>query len=124
MGEANMKAATATRLGAWTGKKIAWAVALVLAVVVLPIVLQGFQELSFLVRVLALAAIYVILALGLNIVTGYAGLLNFGHAAFYAMGAYSSVIVGNLAIDAMSKMSNTGLAEVLTGATWIAMLPR
>jgi branched-chain amino acid transport system permease protein len=33
--------------------------------------------------------LYVILALGLNIVVGYAGLLDLGYAAFYAIGAYT-----------------------------------
>jgi branched-chain amino acid transport system permease protein len=34
-------------------------------------------------------AIYVMLALGLNIVVGYAGLLDLGYVAFYALGAYT-----------------------------------
>ena len=34
------------------------------------------------------AMIYVLLALGLNIVVGYAGLLDLGYAAFFAIGAY------------------------------------
>ena len=33
--------------------------------------------------------VYVMLALGLNIVVGYAGLLDLGYAAFYALGAYT-----------------------------------
>src|SRR6266536_4864292 len=33
--------------------------------------------------------IYVIMAIGLNIVVGYAGLLDLGYVAFYAMGAYT-----------------------------------
>jgi branched-chain amino acid transport system permease protein len=40
------------------------------------------------VRVLDFALLYVILALGLNIVVGYAGLLDLGYVAFYALGAY------------------------------------
>ena len=40
------------------------------------------------VRILALALLYVLLALGLNIVVGYAGLLDLGFVAFYAIGAY------------------------------------
>ncbi len=40
------------------------------------------------VRILALALLYVLLALGLNIVVGYAGLLDLGYVAFYAVGAY------------------------------------
>src|SRR5579883_1253284 len=34
------------------------------------------------------AAVYVLLALGLNIVVGFAGLLDLGYAAFFAIGAY------------------------------------
>lgn len=40
------------------------------------------------VRLLDFALLYVILALGLNIVVGYAGLLDLGYVAFYALGAY------------------------------------
>lgn len=37
--------------------------------------------------------VLVILALGLNIVVGYAGLLNFGYAAFFAIGAYTAGVL-------------------------------
>ena len=37
------------------------------------------------------SGLYVMLALGLNIVVGYAGLLDLGYIAFYAMGAYAGV---------------------------------
>jgi branched-chain amino acid transport system permease protein len=40
------------------------------------------------VRVLDFALLYILLALGLNIVIGYAGLLDLGYVAFYAVGAY------------------------------------
>src|SRR5215813_4493016 len=40
------------------------------------------------VRILNFAMIYVMLALGLNIVVGFAGLLDLGYIAFYAVGAY------------------------------------
>ncbi len=43
--------------------------------------------------VLIIAGIYVILALGLNIIVGFAGLLNLGYAAFYAIGAYTYAIL-------------------------------
>jgi branched-chain amino acid transport system permease protein len=36
------------------------------------------------------AAIYVLLALGLNVVVGFAGLLDLGYAAFFAIGAYTT----------------------------------
>ncbi len=38
--------------------------------------------------------IYVLLAMGLNVVVGQAGLLDFGYVAFFAIGAYSMAILG------------------------------
>ncbi len=40
------------------------------------------------VRILDFTLLYIMLALGLNIVVGYAGLLDLGYVAFYAVGAY------------------------------------
>ena len=39
--------------------------------------------------------IYVIVALGLNVVVGMAGLLDLGYVGFYAVGAYSVAVVGS-----------------------------
>ena len=57
-----------------------------IAVLVLPLILQSFGNAW--VRIADLALLYVMLALGLNIVVGYAGLLDLGYVAFYAVGAY------------------------------------
>ena len=54
---------------------------------VLPFVV-GSQFGNAWVRTLDFALLYVMLALGLNIVVGYAGLLDLGYIAFYAVGAY------------------------------------
>ncbi len=43
--------------------------------------------------VIILAMIYILLGLGLNIVVGFAGLLNLGFAAFYAVGAYTFALL-------------------------------
>ena len=63
----------------------AWVIAAVL-LLVLPHGLQYFGNAW--VRIADLALLYVMLALGLNIVVGYAGLLDLGYVAFYAVGAY------------------------------------
>ncbi len=47
------------------------------------------------VRILALALLYVLLSLGLNIVVGYAGLLDLGFVAFYAVGAYMYALLAS-----------------------------
>lgn len=51
-----------------------------------PLVAQYFGNAW--VRIIDIALLYVLLALGLNIVVGYAGLLDLGYIAFYAVGAY------------------------------------
>jgi branched-chain amino acid transport system permease protein len=53
---------------------------------VLPFVLQWMG--NFWVRIADIALLYVLLSLGLNIVVGYAGLLDLGYVAFFAIGAY------------------------------------
>jgi branched-chain amino acid transport system permease protein len=57
-----------------------------LALLILPLILQ--QGGNAWVRIADAALLYVLLALGLNIVVGYAGLLDLGYVAFYALGAY------------------------------------
>jgi branched-chain amino acid transport system permease protein len=43
--------------------------------------------------------IYILLALGLNVVVGYAGLLDLGYAAFFAIGAYTTALLNSPQID-------------------------
>jgi len=57
-----------------------------LALAVLPLVVA--QAGTSWVRITNYAILYVLLALGLNIVVGFAGLLDLGYIAFYAVGAY------------------------------------
>ncbi|RJQ07746.1 MAG: branched-chain amino acid ABC transporter permease [Bacillota bacterium] len=47
----------------------------------------------YLVTVSTMVCIYIILASGLNIITGYAGQPNLGHAAFFGIGAYASALL-------------------------------
>jgi branched-chain amino acid transport system permease protein len=61
-----------------------WWVALIIIAVLLPLPMD-----SYLRAVLWTAGIYVILGLSLNIIVGYAGQFQLGHAAFYAIGAYT-----------------------------------
>ena len=56
------------------------------ALLLLPLLLQTFG--NHWVRIADTCLLYVMLALGMNIVVGYAGLLDLGYVAFYAIGAY------------------------------------
>lgn len=61
-------------------------------IVILLLTLPLFAR-DYTLDVLILAGIYAILALGLNVIIGFAGLLNLGYAAFYAIGAYSYALL-------------------------------
>jgi branched-chain amino acid transport system permease protein len=69
-------------------------VALGALLLVLPFVVEAGMGRTW-VRILDFAMLYVILALGLNIVVGYAGLLDLGYVAFYAVGAYFYAILAS-----------------------------
>jgi branched-chain amino acid transport system permease protein len=59
----------------------------------LPLLLQYMG--NFWVRIADTALLYVLLALGLNIVVGYAGLLDLGYVAFFAIGAYMYALMAS-----------------------------
>ena len=63
--------------------------ALALALLAVPLWLPSPYHL----HVLIMAGIFAILALSLNLLLGYAGLLSLGHAAFFGIGAYASALL-------------------------------
>jgi branched-chain amino acid transport system permease protein len=63
------------------------------ALIVLPWVAGAFGDAW--IRALCFVALYVMLALGLNIVVGFAGLLDLGYIAFYAVGAYTYALLAS-----------------------------
>jgi len=69
-----------------TSKNLALIVVGIILVLALPLLLQS--QGNAWVRIADIALLYVMLALGLNIVVGYAGLLDLGYVAFFAIGAY------------------------------------
>jgi branched-chain amino acid transport system permease protein len=72
--------------------RLRW-IGLAILLFVLPIV-AGWMGAAW-VRTLAFAALYVMLALGLNLVVGFAGLLDLGYIAFYAVGAYTFALLAS-----------------------------
>ncbi len=71
---------------------VRWGFALVLLVVALllpHIETAAFWESAMVTYI----AIYILLAIGLNVVVGFAGLLDLGYVAFYAIGAYTTAWV-------------------------------
>lgn len=66
--------------------------AVVITIVLMPIL--GIRNIFYL-EVLFQISVFAALALGLNIVVGFAGLLDLGYVAFYAVGAYTWAIFGS-----------------------------
>jgi branched-chain amino acid transport system permease protein len=70
-------------------------------------------------------AVYVMLALGLNIVVGYAGLLDLGYVAFFALGAYTLGWFGSGLFSGQSIHFGTVLAADLPGihlSFWLLLI--
>lgn len=80
--------------------RAAWAayIALAALLVALPFVTDWAFGRTW-VRISAFALLYVMLALGLNIVVGYAGLLDLGYVAFFAVGAYFYALLASPQFD-------------------------
>lgn len=68
--------------------KLGWAVALMIALLV-PLFLTTRYQMTLAANV----GMYVLLAIGLNFIYGYAGQMAFCHAAFWGIGAYTSAIL-------------------------------
>jgi len=77
----------------------------VILMLVLPINLG-----PYLTEVLDIVGIFILMGLGLNIVVGFAGLLDLGYVAFFAIGAYSMAL--------LTTTSDLGIANI---PFWIAL---
>ena len=110
-------------------KQDAWllAIILVIAYAIIPMTASGFAFNALLIPVL----IYALAALGLNILTGYAGQLSLGTGAFMGVGAYAcfKIVTAfpeiNIAIAiALSGLFSAavGVALIIAGVVWLLAL--
>ncbi|HEX9823293.1 MAG TPA: leucine/isoleucine/valine transporter permease subunit [Actinomycetota bacterium] len=70
----------------------------------------------FLSQVVVIIGIYVLLGLGLNIVVGFAGLLDLGYVAFFAVGAYAVAVFTSPASYLAAEGATTGVLNF-----WVAL---
>jgi branched-chain amino acid transport system permease protein len=70
---------------------------------------------DYLVGLAADGGIYMLMAIGLNVVVGFAGLLDLGYAAFFAIGSYTYAIV------ASNHLGVTPIGHSLHVPFWIAL---
>ena len=85
-------------LGWWytaTGKareRRLWSTGAAIGLALLFPLINGWLGLGWEAKVIPIA-LFIILALGLNVVVGFAGLLDLGYAAFFAIGAYTAAFL-------------------------------
>ena len=80
--------------GRYEDENLYWIPVLIIFVFLLPFILKGLSfSYKYYLFVLNMAGIYIILNVGLDLLSGFTGLLSLGHAAFLAVGAYSSAIL-------------------------------
>ena len=72
-----------------------WAAVALIAVALIALPFALSQVGTAWVRITNLAILFTLLALGLNIVVGFAGLLDLGYVAFYAVGAYAYALLAS-----------------------------
>lgn len=110
------------RLRAWAGPLPA--LAALMAAVILPWVLAAIPAfpVNYALYLLTQAMIFGLVALGLNLLTGYAGQFSIGHAGFVAVGAYTSAILTQrYQLHFVLALCAAGLASAVTG--WLLGLP-
>jgi branched-chain amino acid transport system permease protein len=99
--------------------RVAAAILLVGAILLLPKVLKTTQDLW-----LGLAAIYAIIGLSINVLTGHAGQISLGHQAFVGIGAFISAFVvmkvGNFPVDPASGLVFAP-TTIPTADFWVAL---
>lgn len=98
------------------GALVAFAAALPLLNIVVPGVLPGATYTPGTLQILALALIFAALALSYHVLFGVSGMLSFGHALYFAVGAYGlGIVLERTGLDLMPAVGLT-----LAGAIVVA----
>jgi branched-chain amino acid transport system permease protein len=87
----------------------------VLAVFIVALFAIPFTASSYWLDVANRAAIAIIAATGLNILTGFTGQISLGNAAFLAVGAYTTAYLGNLGLPFLVVCPLAGIVTALAG---------
>lgn len=84
----------------------------VVALVALPLIVDD----RYVLRIVTMAAIFAVFAASWDLLAGYAGQVNFGHALFFGIGAYSSALLSQrLGLPVWLTMPLGALAAMLAG---------
>jgi branched-chain amino acid transport system permease protein len=105
-----------------TNKKWLAIAGFVAIALVAPFIAQTFGG-NYWVRILDFALLYIMLALGLNIVVGFAGLLDLGYIAFYAVGAYLMALLSSPQLTTQfAELAQLFPSGIHLGFWWVLLI--
>ena len=109
-------------LGRSSLRDLAWAGLLLAGLLVLPILVPHPAMRDFVIYVIA----YGLLAMSLNLLVGFTGLVSFGHAAYFASGAYIFGLLmqsGNVSLPVamLAAVGGTALLALVIGAICVRL---
>jgi len=87
-----------------------WYLALVIGCLLIPLALD-----DYLVSQLTFICMYSIAAVGLMLLTGYTGQISLGHAAFFAIGSYTSAILTGKGVPFLLALPAAGAVAAVVG---------
>jgi len=80
--------------GRYQDENLKWIPILIIAIYLFPFLIKNATfSYKYYLYILNMAGIYIILTVGLDLLSGFTGLMSLGHAAFLAIGAYTSAIL-------------------------------
>lgn len=122
---ATRRAALSTAMSDWSAN--VWTRrAFTLLVLVLALLYPVIRSNNISLDTANLAEVYVLLALGLNIVVGFAGLLDLGYAAFFAIGAYTAALLASSHFGVNHQIMNNALLSIGPGGihlNYLTLIP-
>src|SRR5512136_1291281 len=72
---------------------LVWSILFLIFLGIIPLLIQKYHLLGMSIYTVNLITIHAIVAIGLNILVGYTGQISMGHAGFFALGAFTTVIL-------------------------------
>lgn len=93
--------------------------AAIAAGVVLVVVVPAYAG-PFVATVLVFVGLYALMGLGLNVVVGFAGLLDLGYVAFFAIGAYTTALLTSTGTHGVAELSFWAAAPIAMAMSLLA----
>lgn len=93
-------------------KKININIIVIILIMLVPLI---FKNNNYIILIMCMIGIYIIAISGLDLLFGYTGQISLGHAAFYAIGAYSSALLAKMGVPPFLSIPIAGFMAAFAG---------